>query len=403
LRLFTCNALVGYRSEISNQRTVSRFLFLPKRLRVAARKFLNFMANKNFSSQSLQSQVIDFVRFPLIIGVLFLHNSASTVQIPGTKFGTETFMPVFYYSNELFSHVWGSIAVPLFFFMSGFLFFLNVGKFDKDSYKTKLQSRFKTLLIPYLFWNLFTIAFYFVMTSIPFTAAFINEKVDIKHIFGYLWTTEGGLPLAYQFWFVRDLMVAVVLTPIIYLCIKYGKIYSILILGILWYFGLWIKIPGFSSACLFFFTSGAYFGINKRNLLEDFGKIQKLSFILFPLIAITYLLTKQYDFNIYIHRVVIIAGIIFCFNFVGWLIERGKIRSVPFLSSAAFFVYAVHDPFFMVTIRKINYMLFKPATDFACTGLYFLNVILAALITLGLYYILRLFLPKFTAVITGRR
>ncbi|MDR1129508.1 MAG: acyltransferase [Prevotellaceae bacterium] len=360
------------------------------------------MVNNESSSQTIQSQVIDFMRFPMIIGVLFIHNSTSTVQIPGAEFGTEAFMPVFYYSSKLFSQVLGRIAVPLFFFMSGFLFFLNMEKFNKDSYKNKLQSRVETLLIPYLFWNFVTIAFYFVMTSIPYTASFVNGEVDIKHIFSYLWVTENGPPLAYQFWFIRDLMIAVVLTPIIYLCIKYGKIYSIIILGILWYCGLWIKISGLCT-CLFFFTFGAYLGMNKRNLLEDFGKIQKLSFIFFPPIAIIDLLTKQYDFNIYIQKVDIIVGIIFCFNLVGWLIGKGKVRPVPFLSSAAFFVYAVHDPFFMIPIRKISYMLLRPATDFACTCLYFLNVISVALLTLGFYYILKLFLPKFTAIITGGR
>jgi surface polysaccharide O-acyltransferase-like enzyme len=362
------------------------------------------MANKKNSSQTVQSQVIDFLRFPLIIGVLFIHNSTSTVKIPGAEFGTEAFMPVFHYSSELFSQVLGRIAVPLFFFMSGFLFFLNMEKFNKDSYKNKLQNRVKTLLIPYLFWNFLAVAFYFAITSIPQTASFVNKEVDIRHIFSYLWATaESGMPLAYQFWFIRDLMVAVILTPVIYLCIKYGKIYSIIILGILWYFNVWIKIPGLNCACFFFFTFGAYFGINKRNLLEDFGTIQKLSFIFFPPIAIIDLLTKQYCFNPYIHNVDIIVGIVFCFNFVGWLIRRGKAVTVPFLSSAAFFVYAVHDPFFLTAVRKISYMLLRPATDFACTGLYFLNVILVALLTLGLYCILRLFLPKFTAIITGGR
>lgn len=37
-------------------------------------------------------------------------------------------------------------AVPMFFFISGFLFFLR-----KNTYKSKFRSRFKTLVIPYIF------------------------------------------------------------------------------------------------------------------------------------------------------------------------------------------------------------------------------------------------------------
>ncbi|WP_072542388.1 acyltransferase family protein [Bacteroides mediterraneensis] len=40
-------------------------------------------------------------------------------------------------------------AVPIFFFLSGFLFFLK-----KDTFKNKLKSRFRTLFIPYIFWTL---------------------------------------------------------------------------------------------------------------------------------------------------------------------------------------------------------------------------------------------------------
>jgi len=138
------------------------------------------------SSQILQSKVIDFLRFPLIIGVLFIHNATSTVTIPGVTFGTDAFMPVFLTCSNLFSQVLGRIAVPLFFFISGFLFFLNVKTFDTVCYKNKLQSRMKTLLTPYLFWNVLTICFYYLCTYIPATASFVNKEMDIHQICDYL-------------------------------------------------------------------------------------------------------------------------------------------------------------------------------------------------------------------------
>jgi hypothetical protein len=48
-------------------------------------------------------------------------------------------------------------------------------------------------------------------------------------------------------------------------------------------------------------------------------------------------------------------------------------------------------------------MLLKPTTDFALTSLYFFNVIFVTGVTLGLYYILKKLVPKFTAIITGGR
>jgi len=299
------------------------------------------------------------------------------------------------------------MAGCLFFFLSGFLFFFNVKTFDRTCYKNKLKRRLKTLLIPYLFWNVLAICFYLLCTSVPATATFVNIKMDIHNICDYLGITitgiVDGIPISYQFWFIRELMLAVIITPLIYVLIKYGKIYSVLLLGICWYFDFWYHIPLFKIRCIFFFSFGAFFSIYKRNLLEDFRKIKTLSFIIFPLFVASDLLTKQYEFNHYIHNINLVAGVIFCFNFVSWLMERGKIKPVPLLTSASFFVFAVHDPYFMMTIRKFGYALLKPSTDFALTSLYFVNVIIVAGISLGLYYILRKFVPKFTAVITGGR
>ena len=352
--------------------------------------------------QQLQSQVIDFIRFPLIVGVVFIHNSTSAVVVRGVEMGTDIAnLPVFYYCSDFFSQVFSRIAVPLFFFTSGFLFFLYVEKFDKLSYKTKLQSRIKTLLVPYIFWNTITIAFFYLFKTIGIMTTPMVENNILK----YFWDAGGSfhLPISYQFWFIRDLIIAVILTPIIYFLCKKTKIYGVILIGMLWFLGFWFKMTGFSSVCTFFFTAGAYFGINKRNLLEDFDKIKNLSLVLYPLIALVDLLTKTYTFNCYIHKLGIVIGIVFCFNLVTILFEKGKIKPTSFLSAASFFVFAIHEPFLLGNLKKISFQLLKPETDFAITALYFLNVITTIFIALVLYYVLKRTLPKFTAVITGGR
>ena len=77
-------------------------------------------------SQEIQSKSIDFLRFPLIIGVIFIHNYSSTVVVQGVELGNDSFLPMYHVASELFSKVIGSVAVPLFFLFSGFLFFLNI-------------------------------------------------------------------------------------------------------------------------------------------------------------------------------------------------------------------------------------------------------------------------------------
>ncbi|MDR1090538.1 MAG: acyltransferase [Prevotella sp.] len=373
------------------------------------------MDNK-FSPRDIQSQTIDFLRFPLIIGVVFIHNTAAEIVINGQVSGTDKYMPVFEYCSTLFSDVLGTIAVPLFFFMSGFLFFFNLQKFNVHSYRNKLQSRAKSLLVPYLFWNLVVFTLYYAMQNIPLLQGFTNKELDLHHFLSYFWNNSGEMkegylleintssrmPIAYQFWFIRDLIVTVILTPVIYFLCKTGKIYGVVILALLWLSDWLFSFTGLSSTCLFFFTAGAYLGISKRNIIEDFGKIRNLSFALYPIVAIADLLTKEYIFNVYIHKIGIITGIIFCFNLVAFLLAKEKIRSVPFLSAASFFIFAVHA-LLLTILRKISFMIFRPESDFTMTSLYFINVILTVFITLGMYYILRRFWPRFVAIITGGR
>lgn len=60
---------------------------------------------------SLMSQTMDYLRFPLIIGVIFIH--AFTL---GEINSTPENYRGYYYLSQLFSQVLGRLAVPLFFF-----------------------------------------------------------------------------------------------------------------------------------------------------------------------------------------------------------------------------------------------------------------------------------------------
>ena len=376
------------------------------------------MATSKFS-QSQQSQTIDFMRFPLIVGVVFIHSTQTAIQIDGVVYGASVAdLPFMYYCSNLFSNVIARIAVPLFFFISGFLYFFNVYKFAGQAYKNKLYSRMSTLLVPYIFWNFIVFAVYYIMQNVSFLNGFTNKSLDLHNFMSYFWSNPGEMqegyfdvtaiknlkmPIAYQFWFIRDLMIAVLLVPIIYFFCKKTKIYGILIVGILWFFQWWFNFVGFSPACFFFFTVGAYFGMNKRNLLNDFEKLKMISFILYPLIVVIDLCTKKYNFNHFIHDIGIIVGIIFFFNLVAYLFEKEIIKPVKFLSAASFFLFATHDQFLLKPLRKISYVIFRPKSDLSITSLYFINVFLTVLIALGIYYVLNRYFSKFTKIICGGR
>ena len=107
------------------------------------------------TNEEILSQTIAFLRFPLIVGVLLIHSNPEKVAIIK---GMNIISPDghWFYDNisYLFSHIFAAVAVPLFFFISGYLFFYKTTAFTKSVYGRKLKKRAHTLLIPYIFWNL---------------------------------------------------------------------------------------------------------------------------------------------------------------------------------------------------------------------------------------------------------
>ena len=219
---------------------------------------------QTIDSEQLQSKVISFLRFPLIVGVVLIHAQITTINgIEGNFKAPHPFdgtFPLYESTFYLCAQILARIAVPLFFMFSGFLFFYKTNGFTAQTYAEKLKKRVRTLLIPYLFWNILFVVFYNVSGRL-FPGAiesFIGEGYSIKDWLMMLWKGHGDMPISYQFWFIRDLMVVILFTPITYWLTKRFDYLLPLLLGFLWLMGWWFHVTGFSINAFFFFLF--YFG-----------------------------------------------------------------------------------------------------------------------------------------------
>ena len=102
----------------------------------------------------LSSKVISFLRFPLAVGIVFLHTAIPS--IPSDAVWGDGYQ-VYTWISSFGSKILCTVCVPAFFFISGYLFFIKVENYSMIDYKKKLQSRFKTLFIPYILWNSFLV------------------------------------------------------------------------------------------------------------------------------------------------------------------------------------------------------------------------------------------------------
>ena len=348
------------------------------------------------------------MRFPMIVGVIFIHNYRMADNMDGIESFTAENLPIYYYVSNLFSNTLASIAVPLFFFISGFLFFFKIERFSKTIYLNKLKKRFRTLLIPYVFWNLLLYGAVALLSLYPKTRGFV-EGYDyniFETLVGKLNEAgTGTYPLVYQLWFIRDLIVCVVISPLIYLLVTRMSYFGIILLGVGWMLGYsipYIGNRGLNIVALFFFSMGAWFSCRRVDVVTLVKEL-KVLVLFYPVIVAADLLTKLETYNGYINKIGILIGIVSCFLLVVYLIERYDLKAVPLLSSASFFIFAVHDPWILWTLRKVSFVIFHPKSDISVTLVYFALIFVVVMVSVGIYWILRRLMPSFTSLITGGR
>lgn len=145
------------------------------------------------------SSKITIVSFVLSIGIVYQHtawnyDSNSIVSIVHQ---------CFFFILESF--------VPLFFMISGYLFFRT---YTPDKAKKKLLSRCKSLLVPYIIWNVVYAVFFLTLFKLGFVTN-LNVPKGIGNLLLYIFDSRFS-PL----WFVKYLMIFVLISPPIYCTIS---------------------------------------------------------------------------------------------------------------------------------------------------------------------------------------
>lgn len=376
------------------------------------------------------SKTISYLRFPLTVGVVFIHfNLSKGLQLPDTVYGLNS-PDWFYYLMQLFSNVIPRIAVPLFFFISGFLFFYNMD-FNRNTYKRKLYTRTSTLLIPYFLWNAMTLFIYSVK-ALPIFSSFANSANNSEFHFSLIrlfntffnYERDNGIlvvnieditgnidfnsyPIDVPMWYVRDLIVMVLMAPVIYYLIKRMGKWAVISIAIIKYCIISILLPhgGYPSqfiTALFFFSWGAYFSISKQDFVETMRKYYYVPFIYIP-IAIIDTLTKNTDYNFIVHNLGILLGIVSAIIIASYLVENKKVKINSTFANASFFVYALHG-ILLAPVAKILIKAFHlPDTIFTMLSLYFVTPTITIILCLGIYLMLRKYVPNVWTLLTGGR
>ena len=348
---------------------------------------------------------IAMLRFPLIALVVFLHAFSRQIAASDPVQALGDAHTYDYYVRYFISTMLARVAVPLYFIMAGYLLEYGVS-FTWKKYGEKLRSRIPTLLYPLIFWNVLVLCLFLAVELTPQGRALLsgNNKLVVQYsVMDYVNAVFGvtDLPLAYQFWFVRDLIALSVLWPAIRILLQYSRNIILLIPAIIWFLPI---APQYNNEiqALLFFTAGVALALGKKDLfsLDKFGTYIAAAYAVALVADIS---TVGRPFNLFIHNIDILLGCSTALFATKFCLKAEKLRDVLLaLSPASFFVFAAHEPM-LTFMRKVAYKALHPHSSEMILVIYFvLPTVIICLLTAA-YFLLNKIFPAAIGFITGGR
>ena len=316
---------------------------------------------------------------------------------------------------HIISQVIGGAAVPTFMFFSAFLLFSKLGgkKGILSDYTDNLKKKFKTLLVPYIIWNLIAYAYLYLKYVLK------HEGDDFASILQALTGIPKGdatYPADGPLWFIRDLIVLNILSPLFYIIVRFlinNKIVSILAIVALtaaYIFELWPSDVPFvtTGGCLYAFIIGSILGYNKLPSLSE-KSYRIIAFV--ALVAIVFLI--GYETFIYMHgittvwsiRLFVVSGMLFFFTWAIICRNEGYKKKLSNLNKHAFIIYATHHLIVLPWVIKFLPKVLSSIMDYNAMVFttYLLTPILTVFICILIDILLSKYTPKFYQLCTGNR
>lgn len=332
---------------------------------------------------------------------------------PGEPLTATSFIEYFL-ANGIFR-----FRIPMLFIISGYLYAWH----DQKPNDERMNKRLRTLLVPYLLWSAFGIAMTYVLELFPYTRNLVAGshvmQIDDSRLLlhDYRWyellTRWLVIPVSYQLWFIRVLLVYNLAYPAIRWCVLHKNARWI-------FFGfaflLWLGTMGFvfvEGEGLLFFSLGVWMQKTDFSIEAPGRWLRPLGWgiVFVGLAAIkTYLAfngealigRSVYPVIVLMHKMVVFSGLVTCwYGFdpvVKWCMARPWFA---WLSAFSFIIYAMHAPLVAITINSMIELL-QPLKGAQLMAFFLLPVSLLLLCILT-GVALRYFVPKAYSTLTGGR
>ena len=359
------------------------------------------------------SRTIDLSRIALIVGLVFLHygrypnfkaNPFDGMSVGEFEVATfvNSFVLFFFFS-----------AVPLLSLISGWLFFSFLDESADDpaaSLFSRIRRRFSSLYVPLVTWNfLYLGALLALYTAFPNHSLFdtLNidfDTADLAQYFNAVFAIDRS-PLAFQFWFIRDLFVAILLSPVLWVLIKRAPYVAAAVFFTVWLVNYDTRIFLRPDVPFFFFLGGLI-----RSSRTDVGVGARATIILCSIYVLLvtaralapYLIDESTALLAAYTRLMRLIGALACWGLFLRLAGTELGISLSRWGPFAFFLYATHFPL-MAEVKLLLWNLLPAVNDFWMVAHYLTSVVLTVILCLGTAVLLARYVPGLFGVLNGGR
>ena len=342
--------------------------------------------NKNLSDK------LRVLSFFSIIMVVYIHS----YYLEGESYKQNEFIQV------LIGQGICRVAVPFFFTISGYLFFIKI----KDGFMSvliKIRKRITTLFIPYIICNVWFVLVYMLLHFTPAVSPFVNNDLFGNLLNKDLWSILSALfvdPAGFHLWFLRDLILVVLCTPVMYFLMKYIPCITILILFLI---SLWQQsVYGFLFA-LTWFTAGGYFAMTKKRLQWKEYRYSRIIGVicLCCLIVDSVCRAANIDLHFVYYFVAQISGMVGIWLLYDHVVNKdlSQMKLLNIACRYTFFIYLFHEPILNI-LKKLPPVIFgQSAQVYLICYLVVPWMMIALAIVVG--FCLNRFIPRLYSVLVG--
>ena len=308
-----------------------------------------------------------------------------------------------YYIQEAIANGFVRVSSPFFALLSGYFLVDKTNSWSK--YQLMLKKKFHTLFIPYMLSSLIIYLSFIVIKEIN-NSNFLQQL----NINSFIYNTFSH-PISGQFWFLRDLLILIIISPLLFNIGKKVSYFLGTVLFLLWILNIqpFPIIAGWyllNINSLFFFLLGGVLyqsKINPENYIFSKNKNKIIMFTVWLSLIVLRIFIDP-DLNVwYVDNYTIASIVLYKLAILVGIISLLQIST--FFISNMFFVYLSGLTFFVFLFHKIPLYYFTYLTEKIIADPYsfYLNFPLALLFSFYFAHILSNKLTRLYRLISGGR